>query len=735
MALGAHQLKDIPRPEHLFQLVVEGLQVDFPPLKTIGAVSNLPIPPTPLVGRDKELAELAGALASSRMRLVTLTGTGGSGKTRLAIEVAQQLVNDFPDGVYFVGLAAVTVAEQVWTAIAEALDLRLPDPSAAKLLHYLAHQNALLVLDNLEQLTGADTVVTELLAQAPHIAVIATSRRPLHVAAEYEHAVTSLDVPSDASLHAAQQSGAVQLFVQQAKRVRSGFALTADNAADVAALCRRLDGLPLALELAAARTKLLSPRALLARLDKALDIPAAGVVPDRQKTLRDTIAWSEELLTPQQRTFFHQLGVFAGGADLAAIAAVASDENDIDAPDDLDLVSDLVDASLLTVGESTDGEPRIGMLQTVHLYAREQLTASGLADTTRARHARHFLGVAAGLVPLLSGDRRLEARGRFEVEHDNFREALIWTLGPIVNDPPATHDIQAGLQLCLALNGFWMANDYLSEARRWLERAVERAGDKDSRELARCITLLARKYRTLGDPVRAYEYASRALDMARSWEDAHSALLAALGTMAVLEWDRGNPELSLPLYEEAIAVARRIGDRVSLQGCLVDLASVVSAQHDYSRSLELNQEALAIARNLRHSVGALIAQHNMAWTMLEMGRVAEAEEEMRRVIRQAMELDEPSLFLPVALDYAVVLARLGQEQSAVRLLGAVEVAHERIGSQPDPLQEVDRLSLIETTRAALDEAEWGAIHAEGRTRAIEDAMMEAVEGAEHLSAG
>ncbi len=728
MDLGSHQLKDIPRPEHLFQLVVTGLQADFAPLKTIGAVSNLPTPPTPLVGRDKELAELAEALALSRMRLVTLTGPGGSGKTRLAIEVALQLVNDFPDGVYFVSLVSVTTPDLLWTTIAEALDLRLPDPSVPRLLHHLADRRALLVLDNLEQLPGAGPVVAELLAQAHNLAILATSRRPLHVAAEHEHALTPLDVPEDASLDAAQQSGAVQLFVQQARRVRSGFTLTADNAADVATLCRRLDGLPLALELAAARTKLLSPHALLARLDRALDISAVGIVPDRQKTLRDTIAWSEELLTPRQRAFFHEMGVFSGGADLPAISAVVTPDDDDDASDDLDLdlVSDLVDASLLTVRETSDGEPRVGMLQTVQIYAREQLTLSGRQDLVRARHAEHYLGVAAGLVPLLYGDRRLEARTRFEVEHDNFRGALDWALGPDPAVTPEPNDVQAGLHLCLALNGFWIANAYLSEAQRWLELAVARADGRDSRELARCLTLLARKYRIQGEPHRAYEYASRSLTMARGWQESNTALLMALNTMAALEWDLGLPESAHLLYEEAIAVARRIGDRVSLHGCLVDLASLESSEHNYPRSLELGGEALAIARDLRHTVGTLVAQHNMAWTLLEMGRVGEAQEEMRRVIGQALDLDEPSLFLPVGLDYAVVLAALSADASAVRLLGATDATHDRLGSRPDPLQQGDRASLIDATKAALTSEAWNDAYEAGRHTPIEDALTLAI---------
>ncbi len=220
----------------------------------------------------------------------------------------------------------------------------------------------------------------------------------------------------------------MQLFVQLAQRIRSSFALTADNAADVAALCRRLDGLPLALELAAARTKLLSPHALLARLDQALDISAAGAQgPDRQQTLRQAIAWSEELLAPHQRDFFHQMGVFSGGADLAAIAAIAVPDDRM-THDSLDLVTDLVDASLLTVGEADDGEPRIDMLRTVQIYAREQLQASGRLDAVRERHARHFLTVAEEIAPQLVGGQRPQIRERFEMEHDNLRGALDWCL-------------------------------------------------------------------------------------------------------------------------------------------------------------------------------------------------------------------------------------------------------------------------------------------------------------------
>ena len=312
--LGSHQLKDIAVAEHLFQLAIDGLQADFPALKTIGAASSLPVPATLLVGRDGEVAGLTALLRSPGVRLVTLTGPGGSGKTRLAIAVAQRLVVVFPDGVFFVPLAAVTSADVMWTSIAEVLDVPSEGRMPPGFFDYVAHRSALFVLDNLEQLPEADDVVAQLLAAAPQVTVIASSRRALSVPAEHRHPVPPLALPEDSTLADAERSGAVPLFVQQARSMRPDFLLTVTNVAEVVAICRRLDGLPLAIELAAARMRLLSPKALLGRLDQALDIASPSKQgPSRQKTLRDTIAWSYELLTPAQQAFFRRLGVFAGG--------------------------------------------------------------------------------------------------------------------------------------------------------------------------------------------------------------------------------------------------------------------------------------------------------------------------------------------------------------------------------------------------------------------------------------
>jgi predicted ATPase/class 3 adenylate cyclase len=725
--LGSHQLKDIPRPERLYQLVLDDLPSNFPPLKTVGAGSNLPMPPDELVGRDKELTELTETLAWGRARLLTLTGPGGAGKTRLAIEVAHELVGDFTDGVYFVPLASVTSADVLWTTVAEILDLRLRDNVADQLLNHLRHRKVLLVLDNLEQLEGADTVVAEMLAHASALAMIATSRRPLHLSAEHEHSVATLDVPDTGTLAAAQRSEAVQLFVQQAQRIRSTFMLTEDNAADIAALCRRLDGLPLALELAAARTKLLSPHALLARLDQALDMPAAGVqAPDRQKTLRQAIAWSDELLSPPMRSFFHQLGVFSGGADLEAIADVAVPAEQ-DARDTLDLVTDLVDASLLTVDETADGEPRIDMLHTVRTYARELLQAGGTVHTVRERHAAHYLGLAERIAPALVGRARVSARTTFEREHDNFRAALEWCLTGDDAEPDDDR-VQTGLRLVIALNDFWVANGYLGETRRWLERAVRRADGRESAELARTLSLLARRMRVVGSTGHAHDLAIRGLDMARRLDPAGPATMVALNTMAALEWGNGRRKEARALYQETATLARALGDQAYLQLTLVDYAALESDTGDHQRSLDLTEEALGLALDLGHTVGALISQHNAGWTLLEMGRLEEAAEQMRRVIVQALDLDEPSILLPLALDFSIVLGRSGLEEYAVLLLGATDASYDRLGIAIDPMQRADRDVLIESTKGVLSIDDWETAYQAGLRTPLEDALT-AVAGA------
>ncbi len=723
--LGSHQLKDIAQPEHLFQLAVEGLPAEFAPLKTLGAASSLPRPATPLVGRDGELAELTALMGSPGVRLVTLTGPGGSGKTRLAVGLAQQLVEQFPDGVFFVSLAAVTVADVMWTSIAETLGVPPEGRVPPGLFTHVAHRSALFVLDNLEQLPGADGVVAELLVQAPQVVVVTTTRRPLAVDGEHVHPVPPLELPDTAELGDAGASGAVQLFVEHAQMVRPGFRLTADNVADVTAVCRRLDGLPLAIQLAAARIRLLGPKAILARLDQALDLATTGSQgPGRQKTLRDTIGWSYDLLTSEQQGFFRRLGVFAGGADLDAVTAVTTvllGERDL-----LDLIADLVDANLVIVGESLDGEPRVAMLETIRAYALDQLRkAQELADVCLL-HARHYLAVVEQLRPMMfgAGGQLLQARRRFEVELDNVRAALSWALEPAEpGGRPAPDHVQVAVELCAEAWASLPVGGYFAEARQWLGRAVSVAAGDDSPALGKCLSNLASACMFRGDLERADEVATRSVAMWRRLGD-NDGLSTALGWLALCRQDMGDLQAARAAVEEAVVLARDLNDKIRLGYALLVLGLVEYDAQNFERALEHLEAAADIFHRLGNELGALRARHNIACALRSMGRPGDAERQMRQQIPQVLRLGPPEFHSELAEDYAAVLAELDHHQSAARLLGAADAMHERIGIPRDPGQEAEITEAFAKARAALPAAVWDEHYQHGYAMTVEDLLTE-----------
>ena len=498
--LGHHQLKDIALPEHLYQVVGAGLRSEFPPLRTLGTSSNLPTAELRMVGRDGELAELTALVSATDVRVVSLTGPGGSGKTRLSIGLAERLADQstgFPNGVYFVPLVEVTAADAAWAKLADVLNLPPAARTKPMVLDFLADRQALLVLDNLEQFDDAGLLVMDLLDGAPRVTVVASSRHPLHVQAEHEHPVPPLRLPTEAGRESAAMSGAVQMFVQYAQLVRPGLQLDDENCGDIAAICQRLDGLPLALKLAAARCKMLSPKALLARLGSALDIAAPGsYAPERHRTLRDTIDWSYQLLDERQQRLFRELGVFAGGADLDAVAAVTAAGGDADP---LDTVSELVDASLLTVTESADAEPRVGMLETIREYARDKLVEHGELEVMRSAHAHHYADVLDELEQLWITDAFAAVQVRFDVELDNVREALAYaTTQPAQGSDPARRE----LALRLASGARRFLND-AREVHDWLTAALAVAGDAETEQHALALAGLAHA------TFRATDYARR----------------------------------------------------------------------------------------------------------------------------------------------------------------------------------------------------------------------------------
>src|SRR5918995_1701993 len=408
--LGERRLKDLSRPERIFQLTAPDLPSEFPPLRTLEThTNNLPLQATPLIGREREVEAVCELLRSSETRLLTLLGPGGTGKTRVGLQVAAELVDDFEDGVFFVPIASITDPTLVAPTIARVLGLSEGGARRAEELleGYLRDRQALLLLDNLEQVLEAAPVVDRLLSTAAGLKILATSRTPLGLYGEYEFPIPPLSLPDPESLPPLEdltEYEAVRLFVERARAVRPDFSLVEDNAPAVVEICQRLDGLPLAIELAAARIKLLPPQVLLDRLGNRLKILTGGArnLPERQRTLRNAIEWSYGLLDEGEKMLFGRFGVFSSGATLEAMEAVCEAEGDL--PTDVfEGASSLLDKSLLRQEEEVGGEPRFVMLETIHEFADEKLEGSGDAEAVRRAHAEYFLALAEEAEPMLWG--------------------------------------------------------------------------------------------------------------------------------------------------------------------------------------------------------------------------------------------------------------------------------------------------------------------------------------------
>ncbi len=719
--LGLHHLKDIPAREHLYQLAVDGLPQDFPALRTLGTSSSLPHPASTLVGREGDIAELTSLLGSHETRLVTLTGPGGSGKTRLAIAVAEQLVPRFADGVYFVPLAAVTTADVMWTSVAETLDVPPRERQPARFLRSLGPRSALIVLDNLEQVSGSDEVVDQLLDAASGVAVIVTSRQPLGLPAESRHPVAPLTLPGGATTSPAERSTAVELFAQRARSVQPQFRVTRENEADVVAICRRLDGLPLAIELCASRIRVLSPRALLGRLDQALDIASTSrLVPERQRTLRDTIAWSYDLLTPPRQGLFRRLSVLAGGGDLDAVAAVMSHPDGSDLlVDPLDAVADLVDASLARVTEGPDGEPRMTLLETIRVFAQERLREANEVEVVRATHADHFAEVAERLRDLRES-RHMAALGAAETELDNFREALDWSVRQQGAGDDSTGDLATGLRLCAALGWVWWIGGYIAEGRHWHERIISRAAGSASPQLAACISGLANLLLAQGDAQRAHDVAAESLAMARSLDDQRTEAFA-LGLLGTDEQQLGDVAAARTTLMETVEVHRRSGDQGMLARALGNLAGIEETLGRFDRAETLIGESLGILDGLGDVHEAVTQRQNLANLLVVAGRVEEAGLLARGLVDAVLELRNPSLTMAFSNTYMNILIRLGDPVRAARLFGAEEEMHDRLGI-PNPFHDEELEEAIELVADVMSAEEWNRHRRLGRAERVEDLL-------------
>jgi predicted ATPase/serine/threonine protein kinase/DNA-binding CsgD family transcriptional regulator len=635
--LGAHRLKDLQQKSHLFQLVIEGLPADFPPLKTLDThPNNLPGQPTPFIGREQEVEACEQLLRRQEVRLLTLTGPGGIGKTRLALQVAADLSKVFPEGLYFVNLAPVRDPGFVVPTIAQALDVKelAGQPVLDLLKAFLGEKQLLLLLDNFEQVVNAAIQVAELLAACPQLKVLVTSRMVLHVQAEHEFAVPSLSVPDPRHLPEVVELAryeALALFIQRAQAARPEFQLSNANARAITEICRHLDGLPLAIELAAARVKLLPPQALLARLTPRLTVLTSGArdVPERQQTLRNTIAWSYQLLDAEVQRLFRRLSVFIGGCTLRAIEAIAA-ALDGEAGRVFEGVASLLDQSLLQQTEQEGEEPRLVMLETIREYGLEVLEASGERETTQRAHAAYYLALAEEAEPELAGPRQAMWLERLEREHDNLRAAMQWLFGQ--------EGTEQGREMALRLGGallrFWEVRGHWSEGWNFLEWA--RAESEGVAVPAQVKVLMAAAYlldHLENDTDRAQALYEESLVLYRALGDT-AGIALSLSQLGEIAGRRGNFAVAYTRTEEALALFREVGDKQGIAWSLINLAGIVSQQGEYVRAISLNKESLTLFREVGDKQG-------IAWSLINLAGIVSQQGEYAR----AISLNEESLAL------------------------------------------------------------------------------------------
>jgi predicted ATPase/DNA-binding XRE family transcriptional regulator len=680
----------------------------------------LPVPRSTFIGRERELAEAERLLESSR--LLTLLGPGGTGKTRVALKLADAVGARYTDGAWFVSLAPVSDPHLVVPTIAQVLTLS--DDGRRSPLEVLARalqqREVLLILDNFEQVLDAAPDIGQLLGVCPGVRVLATSRAPLRIAGEQELAVPPLD-----------QHEAVWLFVERARAVKADFALTASNAAAVAELCRQLDGLPLAIELAAARTRLIDPDTMLQRFDRRLPLLTTGDrdAPPRQRTLRDTIAWSYDLLDSGDQTLFYQLSVFVGGCSLEAARAISG----LSTETVFDRIDSLAANSLLRPAPTDSGEVRVTLLETVREFGLERLAARGELPAARARHAAYFLEMAERAEPGLNGAEAGAWIDRLQRDHDNLRAALDWALsqadaaplGDVSRQADAAQQRDVALRLAGALGRFWWMAGYFGEGGRWLARALSSSGPHAD-PAARMKALLSAGWlaHVQRDSATATRLLEESLALARARDNAwwQAWALHALGRVAYFDNDAAR---ATELGQRTLRLAEALGDEW-LSGWalhLLGLAAYIAGE--YRTAEAYYERCLTVRRELGHLEGLFIVLHLKGVAVYRLGRVAETLELVREALDIARELNS-IWFYTCLLPIFAGLAAERQPRRAARLGGAVIAVSESAQTLPIPITEAFFEEKMRVAREKLGEEEFSAAWAQGLALSLESALAEAI---------
>jgi predicted ATPase/class 3 adenylate cyclase len=674
--LGEHRLKDLSASQRLYQLCVPGLAGEFPALRTLERRrTNLPAQPTGLVGRAKELEALRRFLRAENVRLLTLTGPGGVGKTRLGLQAAADLVDEFEGGTFLVELVQITDPELVLPEIARALGLEESPivPVAETLTAELADRRTLLVLDSFERVTAARTAVLDLITACPRLIVLVTSREPLRLSGEQQFPVPPLALPASSDALTPDElveSESAMLFVERARALRPDFQVTLETAPSVAEICFRLDGLPLAIELAAAWTTILSPPALLKRLATGLELGArpGAPVPERQSTLRRTIAWSYDLLPERERRLHARLSVFAGGCTVESAEKVAAPgELGLDA---LEGLAALVDRSLLRNTVDARGEPRFTMLTTIREYARERLAADGEAEDVQRRYAHEFARFAAEADEGRRGPEQLAWLGQLETEHDNLRAALDSAL--------ALGDAETALRLGGSLGWFWYVHGHALEGSRQLARLLAETEGAPDGLRARPMYALGVLLDLGGQSAAAADLVDQSLEIFRELGDA-AGTAAALNSLGVIHRMLGNLPQARALLEESIAVRRGLGQEARVATGLSNLGLIALDEADLTTAKAHFAEALELDRTHGNDWGVAVDLVNLATVAIEQGDYDQARTLLCEMLNAVRDVGDKDVIASGVEKAAALAAVTGGHERAGRLLGAADALREAIG--------------------------------------------------------
>lgn len=714
--LGSFRLKDLAQPERLVQLVIGGLGDTFPAPRTLETPTNLPPQVTSFIGRAKEVAEISELIG--RHRLVTLTGPGGTGKTRLSLRVADSLRDAYPNGVFFVELATIMDPALIPATITQAIGLR-EDPGRPVIESLEAHLRdlrLLLILDNFEQLVSGATVVGRLLEAAPGLTVLTSSREALHLRGEQEYPVPPLGVPDPKSLPpaaAVSEYEAVALFIHRARAVKPDFAVTNENAPAVAEICARLDGLPLAIELAAARSKLFTPDAILARLGKRLSLLTGGArdSTDRQRTLRGAIDWSYDLLDETERTLFRRLSIFVGGCTIESAATVCDPEGDLGI-EIVDGLSSFVDKSLLRITETDHGEPRFQMLETIREYGLEKLSESEEAATIRQRHEDHYLALALEAEPELLGANQKAWLDRLEHERDNLRSAL-WRSAD-------DGRVDAALEAGGALWRFWHQRGYLAEGREALRALLDRP-DAAAPTAARAKGLagLGSVIYWQGDIPAARPIYTEALAIQRNLGDP-AGLAEALynaGYVAVL---LGDPATARSDYAESINLFEQLGSGKDLIRLREAQVFLMHSEGEYVSARALQRENVEAFRRAGETGRVAIAVTLLAGIDLRLGEFAEAHAGLAEAVEIFDETGDMQGLVRISMIAAALAIDEGDFERSALLSGVGAALKEPLGEIATPLRMLQIEDPVPPARAGLGDAAFDAAFQAGRAMSIEE---------------